>query len=475
MKIIAENFGPINKAEIRITPLTVIIGKNNLGKSYLTQLIHVLCSFLIETGFGYLETYPYFWHSRFASPREFLRIRKPYYFHINYTENALKELKRKIRDKNIKDYDIIDILSTKIMKDMSNIVEKQLTNKLEQIFGVRIGNLVSLGTSQSRIDLIFNDYFILRILITNKNRLRVDFVNSSEQKGKFEAKIIPFISQLRKTKRITRIRIYEIIQEFLNLLMISLTDSIYIPAGRAGLLESYDTVVAALVNLSSWAPLHGLTMSPIPGVASQFYNRLLSLEGTKGPFANIADKLKIILSGDIQLRKIRGITSGAPRIYYTFKWKGETRRIEVIHAASMIKELCPLYLIMKEAVNPNSLLIVEEPESHLHPSAQCQLIEIFSTLVSNNVNVILTTHSDLIIRKIGNLIGYSKFKKEQLPQLDLSLVSIHLLKETPLGNVSIEVPIPDDGIFENIPEFDNVINELYEEQLYLQQQAQLGD
>lgn len=35
-----ENFGPIGHAEIELKPLTIFVGHNNSGKSYISRLIH---------------------------------------------------------------------------------------------------------------------------------------------------------------------------------------------------------------------------------------------------------------------------------------------------------------------------------------------------------------------------------------------------------------------------------------------------
>ena len=38
-KLIVENYGKIERAEIEVTPLTLFVGDNNSGKSYLLSLI----------------------------------------------------------------------------------------------------------------------------------------------------------------------------------------------------------------------------------------------------------------------------------------------------------------------------------------------------------------------------------------------------------------------------------------------------
>ena len=40
--IAVENFGPIEKAEIDLRPLTVFVGESNTGKTYLSALIYAL-------------------------------------------------------------------------------------------------------------------------------------------------------------------------------------------------------------------------------------------------------------------------------------------------------------------------------------------------------------------------------------------------------------------------------------------------
>ena len=40
--IAVENFGPIEKAEIDLRPLTIFVGESNTGKTYLAALIYAI-------------------------------------------------------------------------------------------------------------------------------------------------------------------------------------------------------------------------------------------------------------------------------------------------------------------------------------------------------------------------------------------------------------------------------------------------
>jgi predicted ATPase len=64
----------------------------------------------------------------------------------------------------------------------------------------------------------------------------------------------------------------------------------------------------------------------------------------------------------------------------------------------------------------NDLVIVENPEAHLHPSAQAKITELFCRAAQNGVQVMLETHSDHIIN--GALIA---IREKNISVKDLSI------------------------------------------------------
>lgn len=116
-------------------------------------------------------------------------------------------------------------------------------------------------------------------------------------------------------------------------------------------------------------------------------------------------------------------------------------------------------LITALQAQENSILIVENPEIHLHPKAQSRLGKFFVFIANAGVQVIIETHNDHII----NSICYQQFRGK----IDSENVLIQYKKSTKEPFESIRIK---NGQFENIdgenrfPEgfFDATLKEIFE-------------
>ena len=122
-----------------------------------------------------------------------------------------------------------------------------------------------------------------------------------------------------------------------------------------------------------------------------------------------------VLRGQIEVNRPAGV--GYPEVLYRPQNAEQTLRMS--QSSSMVSELAPLVLYLRGIVNPGDTLIIEEPESHLHPRAQTQIAITLARLVRAGVRVIITTHSDWLLQQIGNLIrdGELKNQKEDTTEL----------------------------------------------------------
>ena len=213
---------------------------------------------------------------------------------------------------------------------------------------------------------------------------------------------------------------------------------------------------------------HILTMERASG--QYFGPRAEALEG-------VVDFLETnVLRGKIDIERDAEVTY--PEIYYApFPGQPDTGKFPFHKTSSMVSELAPVILFLKYLVRPGDLVILEEPESHLHPASQRQMARGIARLVNAGVRVIITTHSDYFMGQINNLLKLSRASKRKranegydaadcLKSDDVS--AYHFQIEDDSGGSQIkELPItPDFGI--NEQEFAAVSEQLYKETVSFQ-------
>lgn len=135
--------------------------------------------------------------------------------------------------------------------------------------------------------------------------------------------------------------------------------------------------------------------------------------------------------------------------------------LEMQVASSMVKEIAPLYLCLRYLVEPDELLIIDEPEMNLHPAAQVQIIEFLAMLVQAGLKVLITTHSPYIVDHLSNLMKAAKYEdKESLKErfylerteafIPQDKVSVYLFEDGTAKNILHEDGRIDWGTFGNV-------------------------
>ena len=82
-------------------------------------------------------------------------------------------------------------------------------------------------------------------------------------------------------------------------------------------------------------------------------------------------------------------------------------------ASSSARGLSDLYFFLRHAAKKNQLLIIDEPESHLDTANQIQLARLLARAVHAGLKVLITTHSDYLIKEINNLLMLSESFKDK--------------------------------------------------------------
>jgi len=105
-----------------------------------------------------------------------------------------------------------------------------------------------------------------------------------------------------------------------------------------------------------------------------------------------------------------------------------------------------------------SLVVIENPEAHLHPSAQSKLGQFLTIIANSGVQIIIETHSDHIINGVRIAV------KKGLISHD-SIIFNSFLKGTSLGENSVEeINIDENGKLDKWPDgfFDQYENDMME-------------
>ena len=95
---------------------------------------------------------------------------------------------------------------------------------------------------------------------------------------------------------------------------------------------------------------------------------------------------------------------------------------ELHEVSSMIAEISPLVAYLKYILpKKNSILFIEEPEAHLHPKVQVEMMKIFVDLAKSGVKVVMTTHSDFMMNELSNSLLAKEIDVEKVASYHLKM------------------------------------------------------
>lgn len=115
-----------------------------------------------------------------------------------------------------------------------------------------------------------------------------------------------------------------------------------------------------------------------------------------------------ILGGKI---RVDSNLAGYPSFFYRrFDWDTD---LPLMNASSMVSELAPVVLYLRHVVQPGETLIIEEPESALHPAMQVEFTRLLAAAVKAGIRIIITTHSEWILEELANLVRLSELPPER--------------------------------------------------------------
>ncbi len=191
----------------------------------------------------------------------------------------------------------------------------------------------------------------------------------------------------------------------------------YLPAGRSGLLNAWTDVVKLRIQLEkeryglpSFADpsLDGvaldfiISLADVLGHGSRRRFRPYSFFGSERPSEQDALKPAILLLKVLMEGTISPESDG--EIVPTLAYEQDGHSIAIRHASSMVADMAPLAIWVERLLAPGDLLIVDEPESHLHPEAIRLIARVLVRLANCGVQVVCATHSSILLNEISNCV-----------------------------------------------------------------------
>lgn len=453
LKLQVENFGPIVEGRVKLKPFTVFIGPNNAGKSYLATLLY---SHLHYVNRGVPFSFPF--------PGNVVLD----HFSKWYEQHAPKIYENGIRvkigelPKEVKNY---------LCQNIPPFTERIIHEELQRCFSEKITHLVrkERGVNSFRV-----------YIQQEEPNWQIEFYSSDNSLiEKRNVDISPLSSEFKLHPDERRYEELPLIS-FLNRLYCNFCKDIpehtyYLPAARSGILQAHRALTGTIVSRSSLVGIEPIEIPRLSGVVADFISGLLNLEKRgrkKKEPCEIAQFLeKEVTKGDIDIEvgKIE-----YPEVYYK---QPKVGKLSLHRTSSMVSELAPVVLFLKYLVNPEDLLIIEEPESHLHPEAQTRLVRCLVKLVRAEVKVLITTHSDYLLGELNNFIRLSQVPKDARKEkgyseedyLNPDEVGGYLFdwNEKEGGSIVKELEVtPEDGIPED--EFVKVVEALGNKAAYLE-------
>ena len=461
-RVSVRNFGPIAEGSVDLRPLTVFVGPSNTGKSYLAILIYALHRFF---GPGQYRGMPYLRVPRRRHRAVYRTIEELGRDRVEQMASWAESLESQLPAENA----VIELprfLVDSVRERLSGIKEHEgAVDEIKYSFGTEsLGKLAlyksrgGMSVSVTRSSGAESGSEISEFsLISEKGRARIETDILDKERLVVSGNWRPPPSPMWMEFLDEKLAIRRAGVNFVSMIGDLVLDyefgpfvrpSYYLPADRAGIMNAHVVALSSLVQTAPTDALGGQRNSPgFSGVLRDFLSDLVSL----GRFPSQLEKDDA--GSDIEANMLGGVIhieesiTGYPEFMYTpIGWRSP---MPLMNTSSMVSELAPVVLYLRHIVHPGDLLIIEEPESHLHPAMQVEFVRQLAAVVKAGVRILIATHSEWVLEELANLVrlhGLSESDRANIdhpgPALSPDDVGIWLFepRKRTKGSVITEIP-----------------------------------
>jgi len=442
-KLKVLEYGKIKSAEIEVSPLTLFVGDNNSGKSYLMALLwgiqnlgesELISSVLREE--TKLE------HELIGWIRAQVALACEQGEHIAQVCEIEKELQAFLREG--------------LRQNKDNLVKKIFNSSDVKIkdLQIELKDLDKISLTFTKLKDRWGSEELDSLRIKNNTGTEYTIKLSEIEWGYQNNLIICMILSLAMEISIGEVN--------------GIHENIYLPAARTGFMLTKDIINKAGRNAAFNIGVQQEEMIPFIRPINQFLDVMNDLsfdsKGDRGAAA-IAEYLENYMAeGTVEM-------STLPNKEVLYVPAGQEKGIPLRIVSAVVTEISPLILILKHKKRVKGLFY-EEPEMCLHPQLQQKIARVICQLASAGVKMTLTTHSDIILQHINNMIRLSERQDAERICSELGYDSGDLLKAEEVkvyqlksnageGTKVEELPCGKNGFA--VPTFNDALDRIMEE------------
>ena len=396
-----RNIGPIKQAEMELGDLTIIAGRNNTGKTYLVYMLYGFLKMLIPLSERVASLL-----SRSKSRANFPDLRQAVMQLLHERNSTIPISEEILHDQRIK-----------------------VTNKLAKYFSSQVGSNVFSSKygdfSDASIEILdvtscpdVVDNTSIEYELSSGGSLAISLDNNQASITINQTGSRPQIAELDRVLRFGYISVL-----FRNLF----PEPFILSAERFGISLFYrelDFTKNQLVDLlqKMGSVKQGDRYSPLFIIDRATSRYALPIKDNIDYTRSIPDlkREKSALQKSKLFDGVKNMMDGyysnsGDEIRFISKARGRGRSFNIpLHlASSSARGLSDLYFFLRHMAKLNHLLIIDEPESHLDTANQILLARLLARIVRSGLKVLVTTHSDYLIKEINNLIMLSNDFEEK--------------------------------------------------------------
>lgn len=442
-------YGKIESAEIEMAPLTLFVGDNNSGKSYLMSMLWGIQNFGISGLLGREE-------EEKSREEELL---------ADWIRTQIRAAEEK-RNHTIGVAEIADalqsVLDLKISRTKDNFVKrifnstdvkiKELKIELKELEKISLTFDISEGKERKWLSVGNHEGAVFSMDYSREGL--------AELNKPYDWMMISFVFSL----------VTGIMMEGTG----DMSYDVYLPAARTGFMLTKDIINKVGRNRVFNIDTEQEKVTPFVRPINQFLDVMNDLSFDEKGYEKYC---KIAMYMENRMAEGTVIKSSLPNGEVIYVPEGQEYGLPLRLVSAVVTELSPLILILKHKRYLNTIFY-EEPEMCLHPQLQQKMARVICQLINARLGMVVTTHSDIILQHINNMIRLSgredsadicrQLGYDSADLLNAGQVRVYQLKSLPEGKTRVEeLACGENGFV--VPTFNDALDRIMEEAYCIQE------